>query len=167
MQEKLKYRAVTFDDVLLEPRYSEVVPAEVRCRHAAHQANPAEHPPAQLPHGYGHRESTWRSPWLRRGASACIHKNMSIERQAEEVEKVKRSANGIICNPATLPARRHAWHTPARSWTSTTSRACPSPTADGRLVGILTRRDLRFLENWDLPISEVMTRENLVTARGL
>jgi IMP dehydrogenase len=90
---------------------------------------------------------------------------MTVERQLEEVVKVKRSANGIIRNPATLPP------------TAPVSRAreimaqfnvsgLPITEGGGKLVGILTRRDLRFLEGVELPISEVMTQENIVTATG-
>ena len=84
--------------------------------------------------------------------SAIIHKNMSVERQAEEVEKVKRSANGIIFNPATLDPDATVGH--AREIMDQYNvSGLPVTAADGRLVGIITRRDLRFLENWDLPIS--------------
>ncbi|MCA9197690.1 MAG: IMP dehydrogenase, partial [Planctomycetales bacterium] len=99
------------------------------------------------------------------GGLGVIHKNLSVERQSEEVDKVKRSANGIIVDPVTLPA------------TATVSQAkemmakhnvsgVPILSAAGKLEGILTRRDLRFLENVDLCISEVMTKANLVTATG-
>jgi IMP dehydrogenase len=100
------------------------------------------------------------------GGLGIIHKNLSLERQAEEVEKVKRSANGIIRNPATLAPE------------ATLSRAreimdqfnvsgLPITGPDGRVEGILTRRDLRFQEDWSVPIAKVMTtREHLVTATG-
>ena len=101
----------------------------------------------------------------REGGVGIIHKNMSLERQIEEVEKVKRSANGIIFDPQTLPPDAtvsRARETMAQYNVS----GVPITTKDGRLVGILTRRDLRFLENGDRLISEVMTKENLVTATG-
>ncbi len=92
---------------------------------------------------------------------------MSIERQAEEVEKVKRSANGIICNPATLPPGGQPWPRPGDHGPNHNVSGLPITRPDGRLVGILTRRDLRFLENLEIPIAEVMTKkENLVTATG-
>ena len=82
---------------------------------------------------------------------------MSIERQTDEVDKVKRSANGIIVDPVTLPPEASV---------ATAQRRCSESNVsgipivkDGRLVGILTRRDLRFLEHNDLPISEVMTSD--------
>jgi IMP dehydrogenase len=89
---------------------------------------------------------------------------MSIERQTEEVDKVKRSANGIIVDPVTLPpdasvATAHA--------TMQQSKVSGIPIVEnGKLVGIITRRDLRFLERNDLPISQVMTKDHLVTAQG-
>jgi IMP dehydrogenase len=99
------------------------------------------------------------------GGLGVIHKNLSIERQSNEVYKVKRSANGIIEDPVTLQPD------------STVARAremmekhkvsgFPITHADGTLAGILTRRDLRFLESGDVPISSVMTADNLVTAAG-
>ncbi len=98
------------------------------------------------------------------GGLGVIHKNMSIERQTEEVDKVKRSANGIIVDPVTLPPEASV--ATARE-TMEQSKVCGIPIVkEGQLVGILTRRDLRFLEHNDVPISEVMTKEHLVTARG-
>jgi len=90
---------------------------------------------------------------------------MSIEHQTEEVEKVKRSANGIIFDPQTL-APDEKVRQAQEVMNQYNVSGLPITEPDGRLVGILTRRDLRFLENLDLPIAEVMTRENLVTATG-
>ena len=92
------------------------------------------------------------------GGIGIIHKNLSIEARPREVEKVKRSANGIITDPVTLPPDGHGGHAPARSWPSTTSRASRSPRT-AALVGILTRRDLKFLETRETPIAEVMTSD--------
>ena len=164
MQEKLKYRAVTFDDVLLEPRFSDVVPADVDVSTSLTKRIRLTVPLLSSPMDTV-TEAAMAIALAQEGGLGIIHKNMSIERQAEEVLKVKRSANGIITNPATLPPD------------ATVERArelmdqyrvsgVPITGLEGRLVGILTRRDLRFLENWDLPVSEVMTHENLVTAQG-
>ena len=90
---------------------------------------------------------------------------MSIEAQTEEVNKVKRSANGIIVDPVTLPPDAPVSKAQQLMDQHNVS-GIPITRADGRLVGILTRRDLRFLEQTDLPIAEVMTKENLVTATG-
>jgi IMP dehydrogenase len=98
------------------------------------------------------------------GGLGVIHKNMSIAEQTEEVDKVKRSANGIIKDPVTLPP--NASVATARE-TMEQSRVSGIPiTENGKLVGIITRRDLRFLEDNSLPIAEVMTGEQLVTATG-
>jgi IMP dehydrogenase len=99
------------------------------------------------------------------GGIGVVHKNLSFDRQAEEVVKVKRSANGIIRNPATLPpdaTLAHAREVMSQFHVS----GLPIIQADGRLVGILTRRDLRFQESQEIPVSAVMTKENLVTATG-
>ena len=100
------------------------------------------------------------------GGIGIIHKNLSIERQAEEVEKVKRSANGIILQSGHPAARRHPG--PAREIMDQYNvSGLPITRPDGRLVGILTRRDLRFQEDWDVPIAGVMTREHWSPPRGL
>jgi IMP dehydrogenase len=99
------------------------------------------------------------------GGLGVIHKNMSLEQQTDEVDKVKRSANGIIVDPVTLPPDASVAKARQVMQQQNVS-GVPITTADGHLEGILTRRDLRFLENNDLPISEVMTREQLVTATG-
>ena len=99
------------------------------------------------------------------GGIGVIHKNMSLDRQTEEVEKVKRSANGIIYNPATLGPGESVDRAREVMKQYNVS-GLPVTRQDGHLVGIVTRRDLRFLEKWDIPISEVMTKENLVTATG-
>jgi IMP dehydrogenase len=165
MQEKIcQYQGLTFDDVLLEPRYSDAVPAEVDVSTRLTQRISMNIPLVSSPMDTV-TEAEMAIALAREGGIGIIHKNMSLERQIEEVEKVKRSANGIIFDPQTLPPN------------ATVSRAreimaqynvsgVPITTEGGRLVGILTRRDLRFLENGDRPISEVMTKENLVTATG-
>jgi IMP dehydrogenase len=88
------------------------------------------------------------------GGIGIIHKNLSVEAQAREVAKVKRSANGIIADPITLGPDRHRSARPRNSCASTTSRASPSPRTaranlrgKGKLLGIITRRDLKFVED--------------------
>ncbi|MGD0900534.1 MAG: IMP dehydrogenase [Thermoguttaceae bacterium] len=155
---------LTFDDVLLEPAYSEVVPAEVDVSTRLTARIQLNIPLLSSPMDTV-TESEMAIALAQEGGIGVIHKNLTIERQTEEVEKVKRSANGIIRNPATLPAE------------ATLSRAreimdqynvsgLPITRQDGRVEGILTRRDLRFQEDWDVPIGRVMTREHLVTAMG-
>ena len=90
---------------------------------------------------------------------------MSIKRQTDEVEKVKRSANGIIVNPATLPPDATVEQA-SQLMDQYKVSGVPITGADGRLAGIVTRRDLRFLANWNVKVCDVMTRDNLVTATG-
>jgi IMP dehydrogenase len=158
------YQGLTFDDVLLEPRFSEVVPADVDVTTRLTQRISLRIPILSSPMDTV-TESDMAIALSREGGVGIIHKNMSIDRQADEVEKVKRSANGIIFNPETL--RPDASVGRAREIMDQYNvSGLPITTAEGRLVGIITRRDLRFLEDWALPISEVMTKENLVTATG-
>ncbi len=165
MNDKIRqFPGLTFDDVLLEPRYSEVVPADCDVGTRLTQKIRLNIPLLSSPMDTV-TEGEMAIALAREGGIGVIHKNMSVERQAEEVEKVKRSANGIIVNPETL--RPEASVGRAREIMDQYNvSGLPITTVDGRLVGIITRRDLRFLENWDLPISEVMTCENLVTATG-
>lgn len=164
MQEKLVYQAITFDDVLLEPRYSEVVPAEVNVATRLTQRISLNIPMLSSPMDTV-TESEMAIALAQEGGLGVIHKNMSIAAQTEEVDKVKRSANGIIFDPVTLPP--DATVARAREVMNQHNVSGVPITRDGgRLVGILTRRDLRFLESNELQVSEVMTREHLVTATG-
>jgi IMP dehydrogenase len=156
--------AITFDDVLLAPRYSEVVPSEVSVGTRLTKRIELNLPVLSSPMDTV-TESSMAIALAKEGGLGVIHKNLSIEAQTEEVYKVKRSANGIIEDPVTLPPEvpvsraREIMHQHNVS-------GVPITEGEGKLVGILTRRDLRFLEREDLPISEVMTKEGLVTATG-
>ncbi|HWB00049.1 MAG TPA: IMP dehydrogenase, partial [Pirellulales bacterium] len=164
MDGKLKYTGITFDDVLLEPRYSEVVPSEVDVSTQLTRRIKLHIPLISSPMDTV-TEAEMAIALAQEGGLGVIHKNMSIDRQTEEVDKVKRSANGIIVDPVTLPADatvRRAREVMAQHNVSGVPIVGPT----GRLEGILTRRDLRFLESNDIPVSEVMTREHLVTAQG-
>ncbi len=163
MQEHFtEYRGLTFDDVLLEPRHSEVVPSEVDVSTQLTQRIRLNLPLLSSPMDTV-TESEMAIALAQEGGLGVIHKSMSIDHQGEEVEKVKRSANGIIVNPATLPP--HASVGDARELMDQYNvSGVPITREDGRLEGILTRRDLRFLENQALPVGEVMTKENLVTS---
>lgn len=164
MQDKIHYQGMTFDDVLLEPRFSDVVPADVDVSTNLTRRIRLTVPIVSSPMDTV-TESAMSIALAQEGGLGVIHKNMSVERQVEEVRKVKRSANGIISNPATLPPE--ATVRQARELMDQVNvSGVPVVDGGGRLEGILTRRDMRFLENWDLLISEVMTRDNLVTAQG-
>ncbi len=95
------------------------------------------------------------------GGIGVIHRNMSIERQAEEVDRVKRSESGMIVDPVTIEPERKI--SEALELMSHYRISGVPVTKNGKLVGILTNRDLRFENRYDLPISDVMTKENLVT----
>ena len=163
-QEKIAdYQGLTFDDVLLEPRFSEVVPAAVDVGTQLTRQIRLNIPLLSSPMDTV-TESAMAIALAQEGGIGVIHKNLSIEHQAEEVEKVKRSANGIIFNPATLPPEA----TLARAreiMNQYNVSGLPITRPDGHLVGILTRRDMRFQEDWAVPIAGVMTRD-LVTATG-
>ena len=165
MQEKIAaYHGLTFDDVLLEPRYSSVVPAEVDVSTQLTRRIQLNIPILSSPMDTV-TESSMAIALAQQGGLGIIHKNMSIERQTEEVEKVKRSANGIISNPATLRPSETVGRAQEIMDQYNVS-GLPITTTGGKLEGILTRRDLRFLEDRNLSIGEVMTREHLVTAMG-
>jgi IMP dehydrogenase len=164
MPEKIAYQGVTFDDVSLVPRRSEVVPADVDVSTKLTRRIRLTIPILSSPMDTV-TESAMAIALAQEGGIGIIHKNMSVAAQAEEVKKVKRSANGIIVNPATLPP--DATVEQARDLMDQVNvSGVPITQKDGHLEGILTRRDLRFLEDWDLRVAEVMTRENLVTATG-
>ena len=99
----------------------------------------------------------------REGGIGVIHKNMSIEKQAEEVDKVKRSENGVIVNPFSLTADRLVSEADELMGKYRIS-GVPVVDENKKLIGILTNRDLRFLTDFNIPIGDVMTKENLVTA---
>ncbi|MBQ9874508.1 MAG: IMP dehydrogenase [Thermoguttaceae bacterium] len=162
--EDLREVGVTFDDVLLEPQYSETVPSEVELK-----TNLTRRIALNLPFMSAPMDTVTESKMAialaQEGGVGVVHKNLTIERQAEEVEQVKRSANGIIKNPATVDVGANA---NAVREIMETHNVSGVPVLSGRkLVGVVTKRDLRFIENWETPVDEVMTKENLVTAKGL
>jgi len=164
MDDKFGPRAITFDDVLLQPRYSDVLPHECDVKTRLTRRISLNVPILSAPMDTV-TESELAIALAKSGGIGIIHKNMSVRTQKEEVYKVKRSANGIIIDPVTL--RPDAPVERARELMSQHNvSGIPITDEGGRLVGILTRRDLRFLEKSDSPIARVMTKENLVTATG-
>jgi IMP dehydrogenase len=164
MTEKIVVQAITFDDVLLLPRYSEVVPSDADVSTQLTRNIRLNVPLLSSPMDTV-TESDMAISLAKLGGLGIIHKNLPIEVQSEEVRKVKRSANGIILNPVTLNPEAPVLRAKEVMEQQNVS-GVPIIASDGKLVGIITRRDLRFLENASLPISGVMTRENLVTATG-
>jgi IMP dehydrogenase len=165
MQNKVLAQGLTFDDVLIEPRYSAVVPSEVSVATRLTKRIAMRAPILSSPMDTV-TEHGMAIGLAQEGGLGVIHKNMSVEAQTEEVDKVKRSANGIIVDPVTLPTDASVATARATMQQSNVS-GIPIVDGAGKLAGILTRRDLRFLEASDQPVSEVMTRrEQLVTATG-
>ena len=151
---------LTFDDVLLEPARSEVVPAEVDTRTCLTREIALNIPIVSAAMDTV-TESHLAIALARQGGIGIVHRNMPIERQAEEVDRVKRSESGMIVDPITIDPDQPISDALALM---TRYRISGVPvTKNGKLVGILTNRDLRFENRYDLPIKEVMTKENLVT----
>ena len=164
MDDKLAYSGITFDDVLLEPRYSELMPAEVEVSTQLTKKIRLKTPMLSSPMDTV-TESEMAIALAKVGGLGIIHKNLDIASQAEEVTKVKRSANGIIEDPVTLHPDEPVSAAKELMDQQNVS-GVPIEGNDGRLAGIFTRRDLRFLETGETPIKNVMTQENLVTAQG-
>jgi len=162
MQDRIAYQGITFDDVLLEPRYSEIMPSDVNTSTRLTTRIELSLPIISSPMDTV-TESDMAIAMAQEGGIGIIHKNMSIERHAMEVDRVKRSANGIIVDPVTLPPTEKVGEA-SRIMDERNIGGVPI-TENGKLKGILTRRDLKFLESSDTLISEVMTKENLVTAK--
>jgi IMP dehydrogenase len=161
---KVKLLGITFDDVLLEPRYSDVMPSEVDISSQLTPRIRLQIPLISSPMDTV-TEAEMAIALAKEGGMGIVHKNLSIRRQTEEVLKVKRSANGIIINPITLQPEEKVSRA-AEMMDQHNVSGIPIVRPDRTLVGILTRRDLRFLESPDLLVSDVMTHENLVTAVG-
>jgi IMP dehydrogenase len=161
MQDRIAYQGITFDDVLLEPGYSDVLPRQVDVRTRLTRSITLNLPIVSSPMDTV-TESDLAIALAQEGGIGIIHKNLSIADQTREVDKVKRSENGIIVDPIALPPDETVG-TARRIMEQHKISGVPI-TVNGFLKGILTRRDLRFLTDNDQRLSEVMTRDNLVTA---
>lgn len=160
-EKKFVKEGLTFDDVLLIPAKSDILPADVNL-----QTRLARDITLNIPLMTAAMDTVTESGMAiaiaREGGIGIIHKNMSIERQAEEVDKVKRSENGVIVNPFSLSPDHTAADADALMGKYKISGV---PVIEGdKLVGIITNRDLRFLTDFNIPIRDVMTSEDLVTA---
>ncbi len=164
LESKIIKTAITFDDVLIQPRYSEIVPSEVDVSTRLTR-NIRLHIPLVSSPMDTVTESQMAIALAKVGGIGVIHKNMSIAAQTEEVYKVKRSANGIIFDPVTLPPDASVDQAREIMEQHNVS-GVPIVDANGQLAGILTRRDLRFLETRDQTVSDVMTKDSLITATG-
>lgn len=161
-EDKFGKEGLTFDDVLLVPRKSETLPKEVDVSIRLSDSVKLNIP--LISAGMDTvTEATLAIAIAREGGIGIIHKNMSVEQQAEEVDRVKRSESGVITNPFSLTAD-HLVSDAEAVMAKYRISGVPIIEGDQKLVGILTNRDLRFIHDYGIKISEVMTRENLVTA---
>lgn len=161
-KEKLLKEGLTFDDVLLVPAKSEVLPADI-CLKTRLTNQIMLNIPLLSAAMDTVTESAMAIAMAREGGAGVIHKNMSIERQADEVDRVKRSENGVIINPLYLNPENLVAEAEAMMHKF---RISGVPICDGnkKLVGIITNRDMRFMTDFNIPIADVMTKDNLVTA---
>ncbi|GAE37244.1 IMP dehydrogenase [Halalkalibacter akibai] len=163
MQEnKFQKEGLTFDDVLLIPGKSEILPREVSVK-----TKLSENVQLNIPIISAGMDTVTEAKMAiaiaREGGLGIIHKNMSIELQAEQVEIVKRSESGVITNPFYLTKDRQVYDAEHLMGKYRIS-GVPIVDENQKLVGIITNRDLRFIEDYSIQIDEVMTKENLVTA---
>ena len=156
--------ALTFDDVLLVPRHSEVLPTQVDVSTQLTR-NIRLNVPLVSAAMDTVTESRLAIAMAQHGGIGVIHKNLSIDEQSSEVDRVKRSESGMIVNPITLsPTNRiHEALELMKKFSISGVPITEDGSKEGRLVGILTNRDLRFETNVTRPISEVMTKEHLIT----
>ncbi|NGQ96540.1 IMP dehydrogenase [Brevibacillus sp. SYP-B805] len=161
-EDKFVKEGLTFDDVLLIPGKSDVLPRDVDVTTKLSEKVKLNIP--LISAGMDTvTESALAIALARQGGIGIIHKNMSIEKQAGEVDRVKRSESGVITNPFSLTPEHKVSDADALMAKYRIS-GVPIVDAHNHLVGILTNRDLRFVHDFSTPISQVMTRENLVTA---
>jgi IMP dehydrogenase len=153
---------LTFDDVLLMPAYSEILPSEVKI-HTQLTKNIQLHVPILSSAMDTVTEAQLAIALAREGGIGILHKNMSIERQAEQVRKVKRSESGMIVDPITLEVTATIGDA-LKLMKENKIGGIPIVDKTNKLVGILTNRDLRFETDRKRKVSEVMTKENLVIA---
>ncbi len=161
-QSRIFGQGLTFDDVLLMPAYSEILPSEVNI-HSQLTKNIQLHTPILSSAMDTVTEAQLAIALAREGGIGILHKNMSIERQAEQVRKVKRSESGMIVDPITLEVTATIGDA-LKLMKENKIGGIPIIDKTNKLVGILTNRDLRFETDRKRKVSEVMTKENLVIA---
>jgi len=161
MNDKIIAQGITFDDVLLRPRRSEFLPSEADTQTRLTRNININIPLVSSPMDTV-TESALAIAIAQEGGIGIIHKNLTIQQQMREVEKVKRSENGVIIDPVTLGPRDLV--STARALMAEQNISGVPIVNDGKLAGILTRRDLKFLEDFGQKIDTVMTKANLVTA---
>jgi IMP dehydrogenase len=160
---KFLFEALTYDDVLLLPAYSEVLPREVSTQTRLTK-NITLNVPILSAAMDTVTEADLAIAMAQSGGIGIIHKNMTIAQQAEQVRKVKRSESGMIIDPVTLTKDKTLGDA-QKIMRESKIGGIPIIDNEGKLVGILTNRDLRFQKNMGRPVTEVMTTEKLITAK--
>jgi IMP dehydrogenase len=161
MKDRIIDSGLTFDDLLLVPAYSDVMPADVDVSSRLTR-NIRLHVPIVSSPMDTVTEADMAIGMAQEGGIGIVHKNMSIENQGMQVDRVKRAEHGVIVDPVTLPPEASV-RDAIRIMDERNIGGVPI-TQNGKLKGIITRRDLRFLDSKDIPVAQVMTRDNLVTA---
>ncbi len=161
IESKIAYEGLTFDDVLLIPAKSEVLPNTVSLKTKLTNKITLNIPLMSAAMDTV-TESALAIAMAREGGIGIIHKNMSVEQQCDQVERVKRSENGGITNPFFLHPENYVYEADALMGKYKIS-GVPICDHEGVLVGIITNRDLRFMDDFNVVIDSVMTKENLVT----
>ncbi len=163
MKNKIVMEGITFDDVLLLPRYSEITPDMVSLK-----ARLTKHITLNIPLLSAAMDTVTESDMAialaREGGIGIIHKNMTIERQAKEVDKVKRSENGVITDPITLHSDKTLLDA-IKIMADYHISGIPITDDEKKLIGIITNRDIKFEHDMKKKISEVMTSTNLVVGK--
>ena len=160
--EKTFIEGLTFDDVLLVPAYSEILPRDVEIKTRLTKDITLNVPMLSAAMDTV-TESSLAIALAREGGMGILHKNMTVEKQAAEVRKVKRSESGMILEPVVLNDDATIGDA-VRLMRENKIGGIPVVSNGGKLAGILTNRDLRFQEAMQQPVIEVMTKENLITA---
>jgi len=161
-EDKIIKEALTFDDVLLVPQYSEVLPKDVDVSTYLTKTIKLNIP--LMSAGMDTvTESRMAIAIAREGGIGVIHKNMTVEEQASEVDKVKRSEHGVIVDPFYLSPENKIYE--AMELMAKYRISGVPITVNGKLVGIITNRDIRFETDYSKPIKDVMTASNLITAK--
>jgi IMP dehydrogenase len=162
MVRELRFReALTFDDVLLEPAKSDILPSDTDIKTRLTRKTLLNIPLISAAMDTV-TDSRMAIAMAQQGGIGIIHKNMAIEDHADEIDRVKRSESGMIVNPITMSPDQKI-HEAMAIMKRYKISGVPI-TSKGKLVGILTNRDLRFETRLDLRISDLMTKENLITA---
>lgn len=161
--EKIVSDGITFDDVLLLPRYSEITPDMVNLK-----AKLTKHITLNVPLISAAMDTVTESEMAialaREGGIGIIHKNMTVENQAREVDKVKRSENGVITNPITLK-KENTLEDCLSIMAMYHISGIPITDDENHLIGIITNRDIKFESDLKKKVEDVMTKDNLVVGK--